>query len=730
MASPWEKYATAAPSPTPQSGPWAAYTAATLAPTPPGGTPAPAAPESVSVPTGDWRTQSVEYTLPGGRRGRVTSPSDAAMLTDSGKHGFSLAGRNLSEALGGILQLPNLLNYVLPKRERTTEDVIADRPAAPRINIPNVGAKLADALGADTAQNDFEKSVSAVQQGATAAVTPLGAGKLLQNVPRLAKVGEFLSAGPKLQIAGGATGNLAAEETRQAGGGEGAKLAAALICGLTPFAAPKTFNSIRSILQGGERGAATMRDNIAAFESATGVTPSYGQARAAAGPRVIESTLARLPGSNTVMMDAAEKLTDKFGNAVGKIAESASPAPSMSKAGTAIREGYQNSFVPDARAHQAKLYSALDAKINPTTEVDASNYVAELNRITQTNPAAEATLKELIDPVSERLKAAAAKDMGGTPPTPSPILGADGKPIMNPGTPPKSTLPYSALQDVRSKIGEKIANYKIGDSGDINDYRALYGALSEDMKGAAAKADASAEFDAANAFTKGLHDTFDTMNTVVNKNGGPSNVFKAVMSSAKDDHEIVKTVVGSIPAPARKEFAAAVVNRLGRAVSSAQNNLGDEFSIQTFLTNWDKISPESRQVIFGSVGKDFAKDMDTLAKVAANVRKGSEVFKNPSGTAGAAANANFAFTAASAAAGGAGKLLFSLLGGAAISRVTAKALTNPRIVKWIAQSSKKPIGALPTAINQLGVQSERLNDPDGQALADWLKGEIVDLPQK
>lgn len=58
---------------------------------------------------------------------------------------------------------------------------------------------------------------------------------------------------------------------------------------------------------------------------------------------------------------------------------------------------------------------------------------------------------------------------------------------------------------------------------------------------------------------------------------------------------------------------------------------GERFSAQTFLTNWNKISPEAQRASFDRHCPQFVKDMDKVARVEA-IRHGSKGFVNPPGT--------------------------------------------------------------------------------------------------
>ena len=113
--------------------------------------------------------------------------------------------------------------------------------------------------------------------------------------------------------------------------------------------------------------------------------------------------------------------------------------------------------------------------------------------------------------------------------------------------------------------------------------------------------------------------------------------------------------------------------------------------------------------------------MDAIAKVANNIREGSKVFSNPSGTAPSAALLGEAGTVG----GGIMAILMGhpiagsiAIGGVAltsgIANLSAKLMTNPKFINWLATQTRKPIEMLPIAINQF-IQSAKTNEDRNMA---------------
>jgi hypothetical protein len=150
---------------------------------------------------------------------------------------------------------------------------------------------------------------------------------------------------------------------------------------------------------------------------------------------------------------------------------------------------------------------------------------------------------------------------------------------------------------------------------------------------------------------------------------------------------------------------------MGRASPGQQNADGNAFSIERWLTNWNNLDPKAKAVLFQRDGfpSDFRDNLDKVASVASNIRSGSKVFANPSGTSGS--------TAAIGLSAGAGSTALSALlsghpmgamatatGAAAIpvtSNLLAKWMTNPDTVRMLAQMANQPVSRLPAALSAL-----------------------------
>jgi len=221
----------------------------------------------------------------------------------------------------------------------------------------------------------------------------------------------------------------------------------------------------------------------------------------------------------------------------------------------------------------------------------------------------------------------------------------------------------------------------------------------------------------ANNYFKMSASRLDQLERVVDKNGGPEKVYNAVMAGTKDGGTTLRAVMQSLDNEGQRAITGAVLKRMGLASPGQQGAEGAEFSAQTFLTNWNKTSPEARRALFDRHGPSFSKDMDRIARVAENIRGGSQVFANPSGTANKAAAYTYgAALVGSLFTGGTG----GLLGAGAGANLLARGLTKPWVVRWLAESTRVPVGSAAAQISALRNVGQMNGDQETVELADAL----------
>lgn len=605
------------------------------------------------------------------------TPVDASEPSVLSKVGRQL-GLTARAGIKGVLALPALAG----------DAVGMDTTAALDRNLTRIGLP--------EAENATERVVQDVAGGMAGQGGFMKAGEALARSagPVASKVGELLTAQRGLQTAGAATGTGAAGITRESGGGPVAQTVAGVAGAVSPIAATAGAPmAVRGIMRGGDQGRQTVAENIKLFDKSGYGTPTVGQASEGRLPRAIESALSKTPGSAGRMADTAESGGANLGAKVEALADNLSPRATSTKAGAGIEKGVR-SFVDRFKGEQTFLYEKLDTHIPKDTQVDMTNTVNKLAELNADIPGAPALSRFFKNSTIQAIEGAMKSDTADF----------------------TTRLPYEALKKLRTLVGSELENTNLTSDVPRSKWKTLYAALSQDL-GEAAKAggpNAQKAFERANTYTRAGHERIGTYLDRVAGKDTVEKVFQAAVSPSeiREGASTVNAVLKTLDPDARNLVKAAFLKRLGVATAGKQNEAGEIFSPETFLTNWNKISPEAKMTLFSDSKGTLRADLDKIAKVAANLRSGSKVFANPSGTQ----------QAISSQMAGGGALIAVLTGNVGVAgaigttalsaNLGARLMTNPKFVKWLAKATQAPTGAIPAELNTLAQMDM---EPDDQA---------------
>ena len=633
-------------------------------------------------------------------------------VVDGGKsgnrRGLELSGRSVLQGAGSLLGAIGgdaFNQYLVDPVRRLFSD---DAGFQPTPSYRDVGAALADELGLYKPQNSRERVLGDMAEGLTGTGLTMGVGGAANMLTKggaaaLAPLGELLTAQPVQQVIGTALGTGASSNVRENGGGTGAQIAAALAGGLAPGAVTAGGAATVRGLARGTSGANT-QDVIDDFAE-LGATPSVGQATGNRFLQGAENVLGGGPTSAGVIGRFVEKQADDIGTGLKAKADGLSRNATATSAGRAIREGVDD-FTGEVRKTRTRLYDQVDQHVKPDTPVALTRTQQALADLTTPTPGAAATtgamvngqIKALADNIAEDM--ATAQAAGGT------------------------GIPYEAVKAIRTKLGEDAFAFTLTPDKPTAQLRQLYRALTEDMNDIAAQAGpaASQAVKRANTYYAASMKRLESLEHAVDKVGGPEKVFTAVMGASKDGATTLRAVMRSLPEESqRKALTAAVIKRMGMATPGQQDAAGEAFSAASFLTNWNNVSKEAKQTLFNGYGPGFAKDMDTIARVAENIKTGAKVMANPSGSANRAASYGYAGALIASLFDPSGGALPTLIGSGVAANVSARMLTSPRIVSWLARETSKPRGSAVASINALRVVGENYQDQEAIELARLLK---------
>lgn len=642
--------------------------------------------------------------------GSVSSTADGRQA-DGWKAGIP---RDLAFGARSVLQgIGSLLGAVGGDALGALETKVTGRPVA---SFRDNAATLGDALGLPKAQTSGDRVLGDIGEALTGTGLTLGAGGALgasravapsfaraAPAPQLAptlgeRAAEVLTAQPILQTASAATGAGASSAARESGAGALGQAAAGVLGGLAPASitagAPMT---IRGALRGGESSRQSLEDAIKDFGSLGGATPTVGQGTGSRVRQGMENLLGSSPTAGGVMARAGERQGEQIGQGLNDLARSMSSNPTAEGAGRSIRAGV-DTFAKNTKAMRRGLYWQVDQRIPSDAPVELSRTQQALAAMTAPTPGAEATTGALINPELGRIAENLATDLAA----------GNGK-----------ALPYEAVKGLRTRLGEEAFGFSLTPDKPTAQLQQLYHALSNDIAVAAKNAGPEAEraLKRANTYYSKSQKRLELLESVVDRNGGPERIFQSAMSGTREGSTVLRSVMRSLPEDAQKDVTAAVIRRMGLANPGGQDRGSEVFSAANFLTNWNKISPEARATLFNRYGGKVSDDIDKLARVAESIKDGSGVLRNPSGTAAQVASFGYGGGLAMSILTGDLPNLAKLVAGGALANLTARALTSPKTVNWLARNTETPIAALPAQINVLKRIAAENNDEAAADLA-------------
>jgi len=592
---------------------------------------------------------------------------------------------------------------IAPRIYNTIAEMVGAKGRLPALG--DVLERIKNEAGLPNPITPMEKVSQAAVESATAMLPTLGAGQIATQSaqPVIRAIGNILTERPALQTGQAIVGGISGEAARQAGAGPIGQTAAALTGAGIPSLATMGEQGIRSALRGGAKPSEIL-GNIKAFED-VGLTPSAGQATQATPIKAVEATMGKVPFSHDVMRDFGAKQQKLLQERLAGITEELSPVTEPSVAGAGIREGFPKVFA-QKRVAESRLYRNLDELIPSNTKTPLGNFKTTLDEITGGIKGAPALSAEFENPKITAIKRAFDADVNKK----------------------TGTLSLEATRKIRSEIGDALSGVSFSVLNDVprREYKMLYGALSQDMKLLAEKRgpDALRAFNRANNYSRALHDRADRLQSFINK-VEPEAVFQAAISGAKSGGTRLATVMKSIPVEDQKAVTTAFVDRMGKALPGQQNELGDVWSSNTFLTNWNRLSRPAKQQLFGRYGSQFTSDMEKIAKAAALIRGGGNVLANPSGTAaGLSPVATWMALAGSAGAGKFG-VVKGIAGGVGTSYLGSKLFTNPKYVNWLAKNIDIMPNRIPAAVADLQTIANDEDDPNLDAVAKMMKNAAI-----
>lgn len=447
----------------------------------------------------------------------------------------------------------------------------------------------------------------------------------------------------------------------------------------------------------------TVRTNLKTFRkgapltdyAAFNIRPSAG---AVTGNRSIQSgekALSEFTFSAAPMQEAAEESLEQTGQAVTRLARSYGPIRTTEEIGTVLKKGAQGA-VEKFEATAENLFSRVVRDVGAETPVPVKTSLSKLQEILGRAQRGPVTgLTKFSDDFVKKAE-------GGQ-------------------------LPYEALRRFRTRVGELLKDPQLVASRDIGqgELKELYGAMTQDLTQAAGKAGPKtlAKFNAANKYYRTAMETKIPILDEILRKGYDEEALTVAMRSAESGSGRLQALKRQMTGDEWDTLAGTVLGRMGKAVPSKQDAAGEVFSISTFMTRWNKISPEAKTVLFGSQkNQPLRIQLDRLTQIVGDF-KDVERMANVSRSGSTAAFLGLLVSSGAAAATGGFAVGVKTLGlGAAVPYAAAKLITNPKFVKWLATGAQ----ILKTNPNSLLVHIGRLAE---LAKDDEIKDYVKDLAE-
>ena len=442
------------------------------------------------------------------------------------------------------------------------------------------------------------------------------------------------------------------------------------------------------------------KDMVETFSEA-GTTPTVGQATGNTAIQAAENTLAKVFGGQGISANAAARAQRELGQTAEDAATALAQKKTDEMAGGLIRKGL-NQFADDFKAESEVLYRRLYDFVPPEQSVPVSNSLKAFEDLTRITPGAEKT--------TALLASSSLKDLADA----------------FSGDAVNGVLPFSALQEVRSSIGRKLATTDLVSDYSKGELKKLYGAITRDMEQAAIERGGQEAFKRANNYYRAGLNRIDSFLTPLSRKTEDIDIYNALTAAGKKGTQKLNAVKRSVPIKQWETFVGSRIKDLGLASPGAQGAAGDVWSSANFLTNWNKITPGAKRVMFSGSPElvQYGKNMDSLAKAAERIKEAAKVMSNPSGTSGQLSTVLMGGLGGAGAA--TGELSYPLIAGILMGTAGAgsKILTNPKVVNAI---TKLPSDVPPTGLSGLigrGTALYSSQDDETRGEIDFLLSEI------
>jgi hypothetical protein len=540
--------------------------------------------------------------------------------------------------------------------------VIEGAASLPGLVINPIGQALYDALGYDATYNtgdilrnavglpDNSGVGDAVIQGAAGALTGGGAARAASSIAAPGAIRnalELVGRTPIRDTAAGAAAGAGMAAGDRLGGPVGGAVGA-LAGGVAGYGAANALTGVAAPRALSSLGAAAQRQGVDILPADAGGAVARGVTGAARQSPLSASPIARAAGRQQDQMRAATR----------RAADSQGNVTDTQLAGEGVRDAAQR-YTRETSARGDRLYTragerARGVRIKPLQTL--ANLDAQIARV-QENPAATPAMVDELTRFRDNI----ANGVGVT-----------------------------GLRDARTTLSQGTYDGNLRSGPEKAMWKSILNDLSTDIDSGlrqAGRGDAARMFRQADAFWKGRVEHIDeVLQPFLGKDRGGEEIVAAVERMARGQgggNARLSRLLGAMTPEEAGNIRAVVIDRIGRANPGAQNAEGNAFSAATFLTNWNKMTPQARASLFNDEG--LRRNLTDIAQIAEGTKVGQSA-ANHSNTAGAIAG-NIGAGAALAYANPVAALI-----GAGGQYLTGRLMASPSFARLLARTAKMPDG--------------------------------------
>ena len=434
------------------------------------------------------------------------------------------------------------------------------------------------------------------------------------------------------------------------------------------------------------------QQRLADFERA-GVTPNLP---AISGSRVAGTTskvAGAVPFVGNLVRGGATKTLEDTAGAVEREASKLGSAETAEQAGESTRRGITNFIEGTSKRRSDVLYGAFDRLMPGATEVPMTRTLAALRSPGNRFPSNPQLGEQITNPKLGALASTLAPQTKTIPATVSSILDAAGNPIVKAAGQKVQVggkLSFAELKELRSYIGRQMSNPAIVNDIPRADLSRVYGALTADMRSAAAAQGP----EALKALDRATQDFQERMRVIdritpLLKPDAPEKTFGIINRAAQGgggDAGLLAEVKSAI-GPSSAEWGdvgAAIVRTLGKPSPGVHTAGNPEFSVNNFVTNWNKLSPKAKDILFGPESKEGSprEALERLWRIASGM-KDVEKLANTSHTAEFGMTVTGIGAALDSVIFGQGQMVAHALGTMATGYGIAKLVMSPGFSRWL-----------------------------------------------